>query len=209
MDEEVIALARQSRELSETKVMRLELKTHKKLLTGMPRDEGRKRAATVLHDVHLMEIHEDNFELSNPSKRPPLWAEIRLKRIMLKEHVERINGMSEQVIIELRPWQLIEEEMSMVSEVICFSRLLSVGEAFKLSDQIANNLDISRETFDSKDDKKRPVGWNDIKTQRLSLKLLEDRLRHVTEDIIHQNKKLRAQQVSFISYNVIQYNAIE
>jgi hypothetical protein len=36
------------------------------------------------------------------SKRPPGWADLRLKRVMLLEHIDRIAGIDEANIVDLR-----------------------------------------------------------------------------------------------------------
>jgi hypothetical protein len=48
------------------------------------------------------EIGPGEFEANDPSRRPSFWAEVKLKRVMLKEHIERISGLSEQSIVAQR-----------------------------------------------------------------------------------------------------------
>ncbi len=181
VNEEVIYSKRKQREADERVLMKAEIQKHGKILGVKEKEYGSRRAATILQDVTMIEINEENFLLSDPTKRPNQWAEVRLKRVMLKEHMDRIAGGFEQSIIELRPLRETEEELEMVAEVVCFGRLLGVGETCKPSDQGASTLDVTPEAaalYDVKDDKeKRPAGWTAIHSQRVALRELEERLR--------------------------------
>ena len=150
---------------------------------------GRKRSATLSQDAAELDVNADNFDAPNPEKRPPFWVEVRTKRVMLKEHMDRINGMSESSISDLRPVKEVDEEMMMVGEVMCFGRLLNVAEVGKNPSIHPAALKIPN-PFDPK--KPRPAGWNAAKGVRVMLKELEDRLNGEEESVI---KARNAQKV--------------
>jgi hypothetical protein len=85
---------------------------HGKWLDSEPEVQpGRKRAATLQQDVVLLEINKNNFEASNPLKRPDFWQDIRDKRVMLKEHIDRMAGISEPTILDQR----LDREIEVIS----------------------------------------------------------------------------------------------
>ena len=84
---------------------------------------------------------------------------------------------------------LVDEEMTMVGEVMCFGRLLNVAEAGKNPSTHPANVKIPSD-FDPK--KPRPAGWNAAKAGRVMLKELEDRLNGEDETTI---KNRNAQKV--------------
>lgn len=77
------------------------------VLPGASESVGRRRAAT-LQGVSNIHFDGDNFNPGQPSVRPTGWAEIRSKRVFLKEHIERLNGVSEKLILERRPQKEID-----------------------------------------------------------------------------------------------------
>ena len=72
------------------------------------KEYGRKRAGSLQQESMNIDFNEDNFEAYNPSKRPSVWADIRLKRVMLKEHLDRIGGTQESSIMEKRAGREID-----------------------------------------------------------------------------------------------------
>jgi hypothetical protein len=80
--------------------MEEEVVAHGKVL-GV-KEPGRRRAASLQQDVVTLEINEDNFDAADPKKRPATWSDLRNKRVMLKEHIDRIGGVSETAIIAKR-----------------------------------------------------------------------------------------------------------
>ena len=44
----------------------------------------------------------------DPAKRPQGWFEIRRKRVMVKEQIDRMSGVSEEAIAEFRPSRDLE-----------------------------------------------------------------------------------------------------
>jgi hypothetical protein len=47
-----------------------------------------------------MIINSDNFDPINISVRPSYWKEVRTKRLLIKEYVDRLEGVMEENIIE-------------------------------------------------------------------------------------------------------------
>lgn len=56
------------------------------------------------------------------------WHELRLRRVMLKEHIDRIVGIDEELIAEMRSDREVAEEALMMDEVQCLGRVLEVGQ---------------------------------------------------------------------------------
>ena len=53
---------------------------------------GRTRSATLSQDISLLDLTH-NFNPGYPAQRDPLWGEIKTKRVLLKQHLERIAGI--------------------------------------------------------------------------------------------------------------------
>ena len=70
---------------------------------SLPSD--REKYATVVV------ITKDNYSAKDSSIRPTGWAELRLKRVMLKEHIDRIAGVDEEMIADMRNDREIREEV--------------------------------------------------------------------------------------------------
>jgi len=186
IDEDTIQAARAQREIEEETLMLEEVRVHGQvqgLKTG-----GRKRSSTLQQDVSNLEVNSDNFDFPNPAKRPFFWNEVRTKRVMLKEHIERINGVPEATLTEKRPTKEVDEEMTLVSEVLAYGRLLNVGES-KPTSLTPSTLMITEFTFNTKD--LRPNGWNEVKEKRIQLKELEDRLNGEDEAAIKEKRTQR------------------
>ena len=165
IDEDTILAGRADREAAEDLLMCQEVaKTG--TVQGL-KNPNRRRGETLKQDVvSSLDINSNNFYFPDPTKRPDFWAEVRTKRVMLKEHIERINGTSEDVIVSQRHNKEIEEEMILTGEVLVFGRLLNVGE--NKSIVAPADLDLSSSA--------RPNGWNDVREKRVQYKELEDRL---------------------------------
>jgi hypothetical protein len=82
----------------------------------------------------------------------------------------------------------------MVGEVICYGRLLGVGETGRTGQSFAS-LTINSDTFNALDSNKRPHGWQSIRSQRVALKELEDRLNNIAEEVIQEKRKQRDSEV--------------
>jgi hypothetical protein len=99
VDEETVMDGRAQREQEEEALMIEEVKKYGKVLgiepkSGISSSQSKKKTT---------EITRANFEAHDLNKRPEGWSELRLKRIMLKEHIDRIGGTSEDLILEMRP----------------------------------------------------------------------------------------------------------
>lgn len=187
VDEETIMLSRPQKLKEEEAAMLDEVAKHGTVL-GL-KASGRKRSATLSQDAAELDVNSDNFDAPNPAKRPVFWVEVRTKRVMLKEHMDRISGLPESSISDSRPIKEVEEEMTMVGEVMCFGRLLNVAEVGKNPSTHPADINIPS-PFDPK--KPRPTGWNGAKGVRIMLKELEDRLNGEDEATI---KKRNAQKL--------------
>ena len=120
--------------------MNAEKLKHGKYL-GAPEMTTRKRSATLSQDISLLDL-TNNFIPGNPTKRDYRWSEIRTKRILLKEHLERIAGVIESEIIKNRNEKEVDEEIVMVGEMLCYGRLLNVGENSKVIQMTAISIHI-------------------------------------------------------------------
>jgi hypothetical protein len=69
---------------------------------GTVADPPTRRRAPTLHDAMYLSFTPENFRLGDPKIRPDTWTEIRGKRVNLKEHIDRINGIPEHDIVLLR-----------------------------------------------------------------------------------------------------------
>ena len=91
----------------------------------------RKRSGTLSQDISQLDLisyGNGDFNPGNPAKRHPDWLEIKSKRVGLKDHLERIGGVMETEIISYHESKVIDEEMVMIGELLCYGRLLNVGE---------------------------------------------------------------------------------
>ncbi len=43
------------------------------------------------------------FDPADPAKRPAGWFEVRRQRVLVKEQIDRLNGVEEETIFEMRP----------------------------------------------------------------------------------------------------------
>lgn len=107
MSEDAIASKRKAKEATEKALMEAEMKKSGQYL-GASEPVGRKRSATLQQETQNLEIHEDNFSLPDPTKRPPTWYDVRSKRVTLKEHIDRIEGLLETAIVHNRSFREIE-----------------------------------------------------------------------------------------------------
>ena len=157
---------------------------------------GRGRSATLQQDISLFDINSDNFELGNPNKRPHFWAEVRQKRVMLKEHIERISGTAESIIVEQRPYKERDEELILAAEVVAYDRLLNVGE-FKNPYTEKAKILINANTYGPN---KKPNGWDKVADKRVQFKELEDRLNGEDESNISAKRPQRLIDVNYYYY---------
>ena len=72
--------------------------------------------------------NKSNYLSYDLSKRPHGWFELQLKRVMLKEHMDRIAGIAELVIDDMHAERMVEEEMLMIDEVTSFKNVIMLGE---------------------------------------------------------------------------------
>jgi hypothetical protein len=48
-------------------------------------------------------INPSTFDAKDPKKRPLGWYEVRRQRVLVKEQIDRLAGIDEQTIYEMRP----------------------------------------------------------------------------------------------------------
>lgn len=147
---------------------------------------NRVRGATLQQNASALEFNVKNFDASMPTKRPAFWGEVRTKRVYLKEHIDRINGVPENILIEQRPVKEIEEEMQLVGEVFVFGKLLNVGDTRSID--APSKIDCSGFTASGP----RPALWDEVKLRRIAYKNLEDRLNGADEAEIASKQTKRA-----------------
>lgn len=78
-------------------------------LQGAHRDTPRVKASQLV-------ISPATFDPRDPSKRPGGWFEVRRQRVLVKEQLDRLDGVDEETIFEMRPRK--EEEVFCACEYI-------------------------------------------------------------------------------------------
>lgn len=151
-----------------------------------------------------MVLNEENFDPNDPSKRPPGWSLLRMKRVIVKEQLDRDSGMDEDLIMALRADKERQEEIIMLNEIKKYGKL--VGPHSQLTDNAAGNarasdrhssmnsftgtntpqqaLIINTTNYVSHDITKRPDGWFDLRLKRVMLKEHIDRIAGISESVI-------------------------
>jgi hypothetical protein len=76
----------------------------------------RGRASSVLPPVTSFDINEDSFDPYDENVRPEGWMDIRMKRIMAKEEMERLEGVDEETIILSRKKKISQVMVYMVND---------------------------------------------------------------------------------------------
>lgn len=190
LDEEYIMSVRAQKEAEEEDLMVKEV-----LATGSVADALRQESQPKIPVV----ITKSNYEAWTLSKRPAGWEELRLKRIMLREHIDRIGGMSEDVIVGLRPEREVEEEITMIDEVTFMDRVLEVGEVnpTKITIETAPQIDLPK-NFDPQNPIARPKGWKELMKTRVMVKEQYARLNGQSDDDIARGKSTREADEDYV-----------
>lgn len=115
VDEDTIQLNRPKKEAEVRNLLSSEVKEHGRV-RSVSVAKGRRRAPTLTQANMTDEIEPGDFVANDPGRRPSFWAEVKLKRVMLKEHVERISGLPEQTIVSQRFMK--EVEVSQCDEIL-------------------------------------------------------------------------------------------
>lgn len=89
VDEDTIAAMRDDNELEEEDLMLAEVAAHGCVLGGVRQRQEEKKDATGSNVKEGVAVDEKNFDPELLSKRPHGWNELRIKRVMLKEHMDR------------------------------------------------------------------------------------------------------------------------
>ena len=151
-----------------------------------------------------MVLNEENFNPNDPNKRPPGWSLLRMKRVIVKEQLDRDSGMDEDLIMALRADKEKQEEIIMLNEVKKYGKL--VGPHSQLTDNSSANVRgsdrssslnslsnpntpqqaiiINSSNYLSHDITKRPDGWFDLRLKRVMLKEHIDRIAGISESVI-------------------------
>ena len=72
----------------------------------------RRRGTTVSNNGQGITVTAENYDPKVLSMRPDGWNDLRIKRVMLKEHIDRIAGMDESELMEMRADREIEVQLS-------------------------------------------------------------------------------------------------
>lgn len=180
ISEEAIAELRSRRELEEEALMITEVMS-----------SGAVLGAGVQSNQQKIVITKNNFVANDSTFRPPGWAELRLRRVMFKESIDRIAGIDEENIADMRSDREIKEEALMVDEVLCLGRVLGVGESSGTLIPKVSVVVISSATFDPSIPSKRPTGWVEARTKRVMMKEQIDRTKGVSEELILGNRAFK------------------
>jgi hypothetical protein len=159
VDEETISTLRDDRELEEEEIMLAEVRRHGQL-TGAKKETKKAVAVAVV-------VTATNYAPDDLQKRPSGWSELRTKRVMLKEHIDRLNGVDEAGIVEKRKLKEVEEELVMMEEVEQMGRPLAVGETAKPQPESEKAA--------------RPVNIRNLREKRTIIKEQFDRLGGIDE----------------------------
>lgn len=77
-----------------------------------------------------LDIDDSNFDLAT-GKRPKGWNEVKMRRVYLKEWLDRKNGVDEETIIARRPEREREVEAEMINEASVFNRVRAIEKRIK------------------------------------------------------------------------------
>ena len=77
-----------------------------------------------------LDIDDSNFDLAT-GKRPKGWNEVKMRRIYLKEWLDRKNGVDEETIMARRPEREREVEAEMINEASVFNRVRAIEKRIK------------------------------------------------------------------------------
>lgn len=93
-----------------------------------------------------LDINSSNFNPIDPKARPSEWTKIKLKRVYMKEFVDRLEGSTEEDIVRYHESYLQDEEEEMVREVTEGGRLTNI-EAALSAPQYASLLGGERRVY--------------------------------------------------------------
>lgn len=186
VDEETIMESRTKREEEEEATMIGEVVANNAVL-GFNKDVT--KAGPKLH----VEVSRINYEPWNLAKRPPNWLNLRLKRVMLREHIERIGGVNEDVTASQRAEKEFEEEIAMMDEVAFTGRVLGVGEVSRIkpTPDTLPMIQLTASTFDPANALARPKEWKDLLKTRVFVKDQFDMVNGVKEAELAANRAQR------------------
>ena len=164
-------------------------------------DDNSRRRMSITPNII---ITPETFDPNDPSKRPEGWRELRNKRVVVKEQIDRLAGVDEETIAALRDDRELEEEELMVHEVL---ETGSVTGGARREDRQQRDKEVKVHVDDSNflatDITKRPVGWTELRLKRVMLKEHIDRLNGVDEATIIEFRPTREFDVCISSTIVV------
>jgi hypothetical protein len=89
-------------------------------------EKERRRGQTVLiKSSHTIVVSAETYDPKVLSKRPDGWNDLRIKRVMLKEHIDRIAGVDEEELLNKRGDREIEVRESCTEILVHIITILS------------------------------------------------------------------------------------
>lgn len=85
--------------------------------------ENYERRREQLRRVQGLEVNASDFDPSNPEKKPKNWAEIKLRKVYLKEWQDRKDGLDEDDILAKRYEREMQVEEEMEQAMTVFGRI--------------------------------------------------------------------------------------
>jgi hypothetical protein len=144
-------------------------------------------------------IDAKTFDPKNPSKRPLGWSELRTKRVLMAEAVDRRSGAADSDIIESRTSRERQEENAMIAEAQAYGALLGIAGPADDAYRVQPDLDYGDKAFDAKNPSKRPTGWAELRIRRVLAKEQVSRALGISEANILQQRPNSILEVSLIS----------
>lgn len=138
--------------------------------TGDDKDDLIEEMIATFDGIDVSEdipITPSNFDAGDPIKRPSNWKDIRMKRILIKELVSRLEGIPEKAITDTRKAKVLEEEAIMTEEVVSNGRLLNMESLRNWKSLLQAAVAVTPDNYAEKDKTKRPLAWQAIRFKRV------------------------------------------
>lgn len=139
-------------------------------------------------------VDAENYDPKMLSKRPEGWSQLRIKRVMLKEHIDRLNGVDEETLLTMRGDREIEEEITMMDEVETLDKVLNLADLADSDTSHVLSITPTQDNFSMFDPSLRPEGWDSIKKKRVQFRNHLDRLAGVDEATIEAKQAERLEE---------------
>jgi hypothetical protein len=142
-------------------------------------------------------IDSSNFAANDPHKRPEFWKEVRMRRILVKEYVDRLEGLDEDTMKEKRNHRVQDEEKLMVTEVLNNGRLLNLTPTIKPRSVSAAAIAVTADNFNPDNSEIRPPAWKAIRFKRVLAKEPENI--HPDEAFLDPNFLKKVEEVRLLT----------